>query len=91
MAEKVIFEFRVKQDGERCGFEVRHGGKHFTTLGRDFSARCRQGSGASGVHHHGGRTVSELNQDEARRRTRETLDFLEQMYDDLFSEEERQD
>lgn len=81
MTEKVIFEFRVKHDEEGGGFEVRHG----EDLG--FWACCpphdipRPPSARWPKPPHSGR-------DRVRHHMRETLDFFEQMYDDLFGEEE---
>lgn len=90
MAEKVIFEVRVKQDEEGCGIEFKHGARHFTVFGPDFSAWCR-GAGVARAHRAWGPKWSHRDRDEARGHMRETLDFLEQMYDDLFDEEDRQD
>lgn len=87
MAEKVIFEFRARRDEDGCGFEVRHGQGHFTVLGPDIGACCRPG-GIPGGPRAGGARRSHRRSDKVRSHMRETLDFFERMYEDLFGEEE---
>lgn len=87
MPEKIIFEFRVTENEGGCGVEFRSGDKSFTVPGPDFSAWCRDG-GSDEVHYHGPPKWSRRRTDEARHHMRETLDFLEQMYGDLFGEED---
>ena len=87
MAEKVIFEFRVKENAAGCGVEFRHGDRSFTVSGTSFPAWCQEG-GPVGVHHPGQTMWSHRKADETRHHMRETLDFLEQLYSDLFGEQD---
>ena len=87
MSEKVIFEFRVKENEGGCSIDFRHGGRHFTVPGPNFSAWCQESDSAS-VLHHGAPMWSHRKTDKAQNHMRETLDFLEQLYSDLFGDED---
>ena len=81
MAEKVIFELRVRREKDGYGFEVRHGEDHFTLLGLDIGPCCPLGDMP------GESNRQQRDRDKVRHQMRETLDFFEQMYDDLFGEQ----
>lgn len=87
MSDKVIFEFRVKENEAGCGVEFSHGDSRFTVSGPGFSAWCQE-SGSASVLHHCTPKWSHRKTDEARHHMRETLDFLEQLYGDLFGDED---
>ena len=86
MAEKVIFEFHAQNNGEgACGFEFGHGKRRCRMSGPDVWAWCWRehesrvpGSGRSERPRH--------KRGRARQHMRETLDFFEELYDDLFGE-----
>jgi hypothetical protein len=85
MAEKVIFEFRADRDEGKCRFEF---GRNMADLFESSIAACCDSMGMSAVFCAGQPKQSQRNSNEARHHMRETLDFLEQMYDDLFGERE---
>ncbi len=87
MAEKVIFEFRVKRDEDGCGFEVRRGEGRLGVFGPDIGACCPPG-GFPGMPQPGPPPGFPPGKDRLRNNMRETLDFFERIYDDLFGEEE---
>ena len=84
MVEKVIFEFRADDEGG-CGFDFGPGMDDL--LGPSILACCQVMS-IPGMSHIGGSRRSRHFRDKARHHMRETLDFFERMYDDLFGGEE---
>ena len=87
MSEKVIFEVRVKENEDGCSVDFRHGDRRFTVPGPDFPLWCQE-SCSAGVLHHDAPKWSQRRTDEAQHHMRETLDFLEQLYRDLFGDED---
>lgn len=83
MAERVIFEFRADHDEGGCGFEFRHS---MDDLFSPSILACCRVMGVSGMPWAEGPRRSRRNRDKVRRHMRETLDFFERMYDDLFGE-----
>ncbi len=87
MAEKVIFEFRAQRAEEGYQYEVRRGKKRFT-VSKPFERECCPpvfvcfGPGIKSQN------WSRRIRDDSRRRMRETLDFFEGLYDDLYGEAE---
>jgi len=86
MAEKVIFEFRADRDERSCGFEFGHDMDDWP-FGPSILACCEV-IGVAGMPHTGRPRRSRRNRDRVRHPMRETLDFFERMYDDLFGQEE---
>lgn len=86
MAEKVIFEFRVKRDEDDCRFEVRRGEGCLSAFGPDIGACCPP-EGFHGMPQPGPPPGFPPGKHRLRHNMRETLDFFERMYDDLFGEE----
>jgi hypothetical protein len=87
MAEKVIFEFRARCDEDSHGVEVRHGHGCFAVFGLDMWPCCPP-EGVPRGPHAGRPKGSHPGRDKARHHVRETLDFFERMYDDLFGQGE---
>ena len=82
MAEKVIFEFRADRDEGGCGF---HFGSGMDGLFDPSILACCRAAGIPGMPRAGGPKRSRRSRDHGRHHMRETLDFFERMYNDLFS------
>ena len=87
MADKVIFEFSAGDDEGGCGSEFGHGKGHFALFGPSIVACCH-GTGVLRGPCAGEAGHSRRGRDKVRRHMRDTLEFFEGIYDDLFGEEE---
>ncbi len=85
MAEKVIFEFRAEEGEDGYRFEFRNPDLDCMGL-TPFLMSCCQTAPMGGLF--GGRASSKHSRAKARRRMRNTLDFFQKMYDDLYGEDE---
>ena len=85
MAEKVIFEFRAESNEKRIRYKYRRGDGDYKVLNpprRSYHPPML----FCPVPWVRGPWISRRRRDKTRRRMRATLDFYEQMYDELYGE-----
>ncbi len=85
MAEKVIFEFRAEPGEGGCGFSFRHDTDEWLFPASLWA--CCQMMGTSERPRAEGKRRSRGPKHKVRRHMRDTLDFYEQLYEDLFGRE----
>lgn len=91
MAEKVIFEFRARREGDDCVYEIRHPEEGITvqipavkrSAGKTIPHPFFHGLPCMMVPKRTSRTRKK-----SRKRMRDTLDFYERIYDELYGGEE---
>jgi hypothetical protein len=86
MAEKIILEFRADDHEDGCGCGYGHGWDSFLAFGPAIMAFCTE-MGVPGAPPAERPQQAHGRRDKARHDMRETLDFFERMYDDLFGGE----